>query len=208
MMPPVRPPHLATIWNNFKLWTTFTPSYRGLGLCNYTQRLEAHSPYRANVHSTALRNLAQAGKHTIQKLSSSSRLNGNLQSHSYSLPTNSSSRSFGNLTKSTKMASQRTDSESSSPTSSIESTTPVVPASSASDSSATFDFDAVLAKHNITRSRLNEVHSLMIDIATDAGKIMVAAEDCIITTVPQEQHIRRSHQIRQANRGHGRTTPR
>ncbi|KAI4638869.1 hypothetical protein J4E93_009619 [Alternaria ventricosa] len=82
------------------------------------------------------------------------------------------------------MASQQTDSsESSSPTSSIESTTPVVPASSVSDSSAAFDFDAVLAKNNITRSRLNEVHSLLIEIATDAGKIMVAAEECIITTV-------------------------
>ncbi|KAI4908523.1 uncharacterized protein J4E92_010849 [Alternaria infectoria] len=79
------------------------------------------------------------------------------------------------------MASQQTDSsESSSPTSSNESTTPLVPASSASDSSSAFDFDGVLAKYT---KRLNEVHSLFIDIATDAGKIMVAAEDCIITTV-------------------------
>ena len=182
-MPPVRPPHLATIWDNLKLWTSLTPSYRGLGLCNYTQRLEAHSPYRANVHSIALRNPAQAGKHIKHRLSGSSRPHRNLQSYSNSLLTNPPRRSFGSITKFSKMASQQTDSESSSPASSIESTTPLVPASSASDSSAAFDFDAVLVKHNITRKRLNEVHSLLIDIATDAGKIMVAAEDCIITTV-------------------------
>jgi myo-inositol-1(or 4)-monophosphatase len=54
---------------------------------------------------------------------------------------------------------------------------------SGSASSTSLDFDGILSKHNIARKDLCKIHDLFIEIATDAGKIMVAAGDSLIATI-------------------------
>ncbi|KAF1834818.1 carbohydrate phosphatase [Decorospora gaudefroyi] len=63
---------------------------------------------------------------------------------------------------------------SSKPNSSSQSTPATTPPS-------TPDFDVILANHFLTKDDLRKIHVLLIDIAMDAGKMMMAAEHALLT---------------------------
>ncbi|KAJ6203417.1 inositol monophosphatase [Bipolaris maydis] len=67
-----------------------------------------------------------------------------------------------------------------SPTSTISTPAPQRTPISKMASIASQDFKLALSKHGLTADHLNKIHDLLVDIAIDSGKIMVAAEHSVL----------------------------
>lgn len=184
-MPPLKEPRLATISNPVTLRTAFTGRRLDFGYCEYKRRLQAQSLHNAAYQPVALLHRAHAGLYINPHLTIFSRLHNNPPFHIYPLLANSSTISTNtlrpkSLSKSTKMAHQQARPALFSTLSALMSST--LRSRSNSVPTTTPEFDAILVKHNLSHKDLKNIEAVLIDIATQAGSIMVAAEYSIIMT--------------------------